>query len=92
MILGASFDTVDENRAFADDQEFPYLLLSDTDHVAGRASGVERDPDDKYAGYPRRLSFLIDPDGAVRTVYDVTDVAAHADEVLADLRRLAGDG
>jgi peroxiredoxin len=32
------------------------------------------------------MSFLIDPGGIVRFVYDVTDVAVHADDVLADLR------
>lgn len=32
------------------------------------------------------MSFLIDPDGTTRAVYDVTDVREHADEVLADLR------
>jgi peroxiredoxin len=34
------------------------------------------------------MSFLIDPDGIVRTVYRVTDVSTHAGEVLADLERL----
>jgi len=85
VILGASFDTVAENRAFADAQEFPYRLLSDTDRTVGRAYGVARADDDPYAPYPRRMSFLIDPAGTVRRVYDVTDVAVHADEVLADL-------
>ncbi len=85
MIVGASFDTVAENRVFAEAQEFPYRLLSDTDRAVGRAYGVARDDDDPYAPYPRRMSFLIDPAGMVRRIYDVTDVAAHADDVLADL-------
>lgn len=89
-MLGASFDTVEENRAFADDQEFPFRLLSDTDHRVGEAFGVARPVDDRFADYPRRFSFLIDPDGVVRVVYDVTDVAAHAADVLRDLRALAG--
>jgi peroxiredoxin len=51
---------------------------------------VVRPPDDKYAGFPRRYSYLIDPDGLIRHAYDVTDVATHADDVLADLDRLRG--
>jgi peroxiredoxin len=91
VILGASFDTVDENRAFATDQEFPYRLLSDTDRRVGEAYGVRRDAGERYADFPRRLSFLIDPDGVVHTVYDVTDVARHADDVLADLQRAVAE-
>lgn len=91
VILGASFDTVEENRAFAEAQEFPFRLLSDPDHRVGAAFGVERPASDAYAAYPRRFSFLVDPDGIVRAVYDVTDVRTHADDVLADLRALAGD-
>jgi peroxiredoxin Q/BCP len=86
VIVGASFDTVEENRAFATDQEFGFPLLSDVDRSVGAAYGVARPPTDKFAPFPRRMSYLIDPDGIVRMIYDVTDVAAHADEVLVDLR------
>jgi peroxiredoxin Q/BCP len=78
VILGASFDTVAENHEFAADQEFPFRLLSDPDRAVGEAYGVARPADDPYAGYPRRWSFLIDPAGVVRSVYDVTDVATHS--------------
>lgn len=90
VILGASFDTPEENRAFADAQRFPFRLLSDVDRSTGAAYGVTRDPDDKFAGYPRRYSFLISPEGIIHRVYDVTDVGAHADAVIADLERAAG--
>ena len=86
MILGASFDTVAENLDFATAQEFPFRLLSDPDREVGRAYGVARPADEPYADYPRRWSFLIDPAGIVRIVYDVTDVAAHAGDVLDDLQ------
>jgi peroxiredoxin Q/BCP len=84
--VGASFDTIEENRQFADDQQFPFPLLSDPDRWVGTAFGVARPPSDKFAAFPRRMSFLIDPKGIIRAVYDVTDVATHADAVLADLR------
>lgn len=88
VILGASFDTIEENRAFADDQGFPFRLLSDTDRVAGFAYSVTRDADDQYAEYPKRISYLIAPGGTIARAYAVSDVAGHAAEVLADLDQL----
>lgn len=86
-ILGASFDTPAENLAFANAQEFPFRLLSDTDHTVAVAYGVARDPLDKFAAFPRRYSYLIDPDGLVHCAYDVTDVAHHAGAIIADVER-----
>jgi thioredoxin-dependent peroxiredoxin len=85
VILGASFDTVEENLAFAEAQNFPYQLLSDPDRVAGAAYEVIRAPDHQYANFPERFSYLIDPSGTIVRSYAVTDPAGHAGEVLADL-------
>ena len=90
MIVGASFDTPGENKAFADAQGFPYRLLADEDRSVGEVYGVRKDPGEQYGEYPRRRSFLIDPDGVLRKIYDVTDVATHPQQVLADLIALKG--
>lgn len=87
-MLGASFDTPAENRAFADAQSFGFRLLSDTDRAVGAAYEVVRAPDHKYANYPERFSYLIDPTGTIAKCYSVTDVAGHAAEVLADIAEL----
>jgi len=87
VVFGASFDTPAENRAFAEDQEYPFLLLS-ADRATGEAWDVARPADDRYADFARRYSYLIDPAGIIRRAYDVTDVAGHAAAVLADLDRL----
>ena len=84
-----SFDTPAENLAFAQAQHFPFELLSDLDHSVGAAYDVSRTPQDKFAEFPRRYSYLIDPDGLIHRSYDVTDVAQHADDVLADIERAA---
>jgi peroxiredoxin Q/BCP len=89
VILGASFDTPAENLAFAKDQNFPYRLLSDVDRAVGTQYEVVRDTSDQYADYARRYAYLIAPDGVIRKAYDVTDVAAHADAVLADIERFS---
>jgi len=85
VILGASFDTPEENLAFAEAQEFPFRLLSDVDRTVGKQYEVARPADDSYADYPMRHAYLIDPSGLIKHAYDVKDVSAHASEVLADL-------
>ena len=88
IVLGASFDTPADNLAFATQQGFGYRLLADTDRSVGQAYQVVRDPDDQYASFPRRISYLIDPSGTIRRSYVVTDVAGHAQHVLTDLDEL----
>jgi thioredoxin-dependent peroxiredoxin len=90
VIVGASFDTPSENKQFADAQGFPYRLLSDQDRSVGEAYDVKKGPDEQYGDFPRRRSFLIDPDGVVRKIYDVTDTAGHPQQVLDDLLALGG--
>ncbi len=85
VVLGASFDTPEENRAFALAQGFGFRLLADVDQHVGRAYEVVRDGDERYAGFPQRISYLIDREGLIRKAYRVADVSAHAGEVLADL-------
>lgn len=87
-MLGISFDAPEENKAFAEAEGFPYPLLSDEDRAVGMAYGAAREPEAQFAGFAKRLSFLIDPEGVVRRTYRVTDPATHPAEVLDDLRQL----
>lgn len=87
-MLGASFDAPEENRAFAETEDFGFGLLSDTDRSVGRLYDAARPDDDPLASLPLRVSYLIDADGVIRRAYTVTDTAGHAAEVLADLRAL----
>lgn len=87
-MLGASFDTVEENRDFATAQRFTSPLLSDVDQSVGAAYDVLRPAAHQYASYPQRLSYLIDPHGFIQRAYAVTDVEGHADVVLQDLAEL----
>lgn len=91
IVLGASFDTLAANRDFASQQQFEYRLLADVDRSVGAEYQVVRDPDDQYASFPRRVSYLIDPHGIIQRSYAVTDVAGHAEHVLADLSDLQHD-
>ena len=91
-MLGASFDTVEENKAFAETEAFPFQLLADTDHSVGRRYEVVRAPDEEYAEYAKRIAYLIDPEGIVRRSYEVTDVEGFAARVLEDLDALHHEG
>ena len=64
-ILGISFDTVDENRAFREKFDFPYRLLSDHDEQVRVAYEV-RGPRTHKVHFAKRISYLIDPEGVVR--------------------------
>lgn len=88
VIVGASFDPPADNAAFAAEQSFGFPLLSDVDREVGRAYGVVKAPEESFAEYARRMTFLIRPDGTLAKVYEVTDPGAHPEEVLADLRQL----
>ena len=88
VVLGASFDMPEDNLTFAEAQSFPFRLLSDPDHTAGRAYEAERGSDEQYPDYPRRVAYLIDPSGAIARSYEVTDVAGFAGLVIADLGEL----
>ena len=88
FILGASYDTPGDNKIFADAQNFGFRLLSDVDRQVATAYDVVRPDGDPYPDFPKRMSFLIDPDGVIQRVYDVTDVAGHAGEVLDALGEL----
>jgi thioredoxin-dependent peroxiredoxin len=90
VILGASFDPPETNRAFAQKQGFGFRLLSDVDRRVGELYETKRHPSEQGAEWPKRRTYLIDPRGVIRKAYRVKDVVAHPDEVLADLRRLTG--
>ena len=83
-MIGASYDTVAANRAFADKYSYPYKLLCDVERSLGPAYDVD-DPGDP--GYPKRISFLIGPDRRILKRYDDVHTATHASDVLADLAR-----
>ena len=82
MILGASFDSPEENRVFRDKFNFPFDLLCDTGRSMGIAYGAAGDAS---ASHPARISYLIDPEGKVAKVYGKVVPGDHPDEVLRDL-------
>ena len=81
-ILGASFDTVAENRAFAEKFQYPFPLLCDTDRKIALAYGACDTPTAEYA---RRITYVIGPDGKIRQSHPKVSAASHPKELIATL-------
>jgi peroxiredoxin Q/BCP len=85
-IYGVSFDEPSTNAEFVKQEGFPFALLSDRDRTLATQVGAKM-----FAlPVPRRVSYLVGPDGKVLKTYDTVDPETHAEEVERDLRVLAG--
>jgi len=82
QILGCSFDSVEENRRFAERRGYPFPLLSDVDRRIGLAYAA---CDAADAPFPRRISYLIDEEGRIDRVFAKVNPLTHAAEVLSAL-------
>jgi thioredoxin-dependent peroxiredoxin len=82
VVLGASFNTVEENAAFAKKNDFNFPLLCDIDRTLGLAYGA---CDSAKARYAKRLSILVDEEGKVARVYESVNPRDHAAQVLVDV-------
>ncbi|MDO8432404.1 MAG: peroxiredoxin [Candidatus Binatus sp.] len=81
-VVGISFNTPDENAAFAQQHNFAFPLLSDANRTCGLAYGACASLN---ATQPDRVSFLIDEHGLIERVYDQVDPRDHPARVLADI-------
>jgi len=81
-VLGASFDSVEDNAAFAQKFGYQFPLLCDTERKLGLAYGA---CDNAKAGYAERISYLIDEQGKIAKVYQQVNPRDHPAQVLADL-------
>lgn len=81
-MLGISFDTQEENAAFAEKQGYSFPLLCDTDRAVGLAYGACDDASDAYA---RRYTYVIDAQGTIEQAIDTKDPGAQAAALLPAL-------
>jgi peroxiredoxin Q/BCP len=79
VLIGISADSDASHRAFATHHKLPFLLVSDPDGAIGKSFGVP------FFGVHMRQSFLIGPDGKLRSIWRNVDVTKHAGEVLGIL-------
>ena len=81
-VIGVSTDVGEKNDEFRATCDLAFPLHSDEDATLTSDLGVLKDYGE-YGVLAQRVTFLLDEDGVVRQVWDVTDAGAHPDEVLA---------
>jgi peroxiredoxin Q/BCP len=81
VILGVSFDTPAENRAFAEKFHFNFPLICDTDRAIGTAYGANADP----AKGAQRVGVIIGPDGKIKEWHGRVDARAWPAAVVGTL-------
>ncbi len=79
MIFGVSFDTAEENKAFAEKFSFNFPLICDEDRAMGLAYGAA---DASSAANARRVGVVIGPDGRVVEWLPKVDASTYPKDVL----------
>ena len=83
-VVGLSEDDVDSHKAFCDKFAFAIDLLADPKHELLTALGVGRS-EWKGTLYWDRTTFVIDPQGTLRRIYEKVTPQDHEKALLADL-------
>ncbi len=83
VVFGASLDTVDTNRAFAESTGMGVPILSDPDGTVARAYGVLGP-----FGLPSRWTFYVGTDGRLLDVDRTVRVGTHGADIVSTLDRL----
>jgi thioredoxin-dependent peroxiredoxin len=89
-VVGVSQDDVDSHKSFCDKFGFTIDLLADTNAELLNACGVGQS---EYKGtlYWDRTSFVIDPSGVVRKVYEKVSPQGHEQVLLDDIKGLKAE-
>jgi peroxiredoxin Q/BCP len=82
VVLGVSYDTVESHKTFCSKDGLNFKLLADPDGKVISEYGVPTmtHGDMKFA---QRDTFLIGPKGKVMQMWQVKDIGAHSEDVLA---------
>jgi peroxiredoxin Q/BCP len=89
-VVGVSADSVKSHKKFAEKYHLPFTLLSDEEKEMINAYGVwgkKKFMGREYDGI-FRSSFLIDPSGVIKKIYEKVKPGEHAEEVLRDMALL----
>ena len=78
-VIGVSADSEESHAAFAQKYQLPFLLLSDPDRTVMELYGATKE------ALGKRVTFLINPQGVIKKIYQTIDCGEHADEVLRDM-------
>ena len=83
-VIGISADSVDSHAEFCDSEGLKFPLLADEDGSVSKAYG-------SWLGVvSSRHTFIVDPEGVLRSVFLGVNPSVHSREVLAKLAELQG--
>ena len=82
-VVGLSFDTPYEMKKFATRGSILFPLLADTTKEVGEAYGARRYDD--WDVFPKKMAFLVNPEGVIEKVYRNIDPDLFVDELVYDL-------
>ena len=86
-VVGLSEDGVESHKAFCDKFAFTIDLLADTEATVLKAAGIAQS-EWKGTMYWSRTSFVIDPKGVLRKVYENVNPNGHEQVLLDDIKAL----
>lgn len=87
VIFGVSTDSPSSHKKFIEKHDLPFPLLSDESQEIVEAYGVWKEKDmygKKYMG-TERATFLIRPDGRIKSIFRKVKPAEHLDMLLGGL-------
>jgi peroxiredoxin Q/BCP len=88
-VLGVSVDAVDSKKGFAEENNLPFPVLSDSTAATTKAYGALTSyPQYKLYNISRRDTFIIDPQGRIARRYENVNAEGHSKMVLAELAKL----
>lgn len=82
MLLGITFSSPEDLKAWANEHDATLELLCDADRSVAMAYGAAESADQERA---TRLSVLIGPDGKIAKTFEILDPEQHPDDVLLAL-------
>ena len=85
-LLGVSADSIKHQKSFSDKFNFPFSLLSDSDHTLINIFGVwgpKKFRGNEYEGI-HRITFIINENGEIERVIDKVKTKDHASQILDD--------
>ena len=89
-IAGVSADDVESHKNFCNKFAFTIDLLADPNHELLSAAGVGQS-DYKGTMYWNRTSFVIDPEGTLRKIYEKVNPEGHEQVLLEDIKAMQAD-
>ena len=83
QVLGVNVDNARSHQKFSDKHHLNFPLLADTTKKVTKAYGALA-----FYRLPRRMTFVIDPEGKIRKIFDHVNPSNHVEELLAALKEL----